>query len=115
MLDGRERRNGIGDQRDVITEAHGAARGGFDARVRDQADDDEVRDAAGLQLVVQVGTREATRAQVLASDDVAVGGCEFGQEVAAEPALREDVGSLLHELRWMQVLPSGKASGPPAM
>ena len=57
-----ERRHRISDERDVVAELHPEARGGLDARVRDHADEDDVRDPALRELGIRQSDRVATLA-----------------------------------------------------
>lgn len=54
-----ESRRGVANQRDVIAELHGVARGGLDAGIGEQSDHDHMRDALLFQQHVEVGVGES--------------------------------------------------------
>src|SRR5262245_28309345 len=72
----------IAHQRNVVAEFHRVLGGGLDAGVGNQAGNDYVRDAALLELHVEIGVGKATLAPMLGSDDVARLRREIGVEFA---------------------------------
>jgi hypothetical protein len=71
LLEGSGR---ILNQDDVVAKFHAKARGGFDAGVRDHADQDDVLDPPLCELGVEIGVGEAALPPVLKHDGVAVAG-----------------------------------------
>jgi hypothetical protein len=64
-----ERGGRVADQGHVITELHGEAAGGLNARVGEQADGDDMRDAVLLELKIEVRIGEAALRPVLRNLD----------------------------------------------
>ncbi len=59
-------------QRDAIAELHREPPCGLHARIRDEADEDDPLDPVLLELLVEVGVREAVLRPVLLDDDIAL-------------------------------------------
>src|SRR2546426_11030887 len=69
------------DKGDVVAKLHAKTRGGLDAGVRDEADEDDVLDPPLFELGVEVGIGEPALRPVLEHDDVAIAGAELGMEL----------------------------------
>jgi hypothetical protein len=79
-LELRAWRSGVEHLADLRPEFGAKAHGRLDARVRNEADDDESMNPVVLQLEVEIGVREAAGTPVLVGHDVAGLGLEPGVE-----------------------------------
>ncbi len=84
-------RSRITNQRHVIAKLHADAGSRFDASVSHQANDDDFLLAMALELVVEVGIREAARSPVLRCNDIARLHLEVVMERTAPRAFGKDL------------------------
>src|SRR6516225_9987729 len=89
----------------MITELGTPSRGGLDTGVRGHADDD-LLDAALLEVEVEVGVGKAVLAPMLLDHDVARLRCELRMPFAAPRAFRKDGASVGQNLQWARMTPS---------
>jgi hypothetical protein len=78
----------------MITELGTPARGGLDTGVRRHADDDDLLDAALLEVEVEVGVGKSVLAPMRLDHDVARLRCELRMPFAAPRAFRKDGASV---------------------
>src|SRR5215472_1145986 len=103
---GAERCCGIAHQGDVIAEFRAVARGALDAGVREHACDDDLLDAALLELEIEVGVGKPVLAPMLLNRDVAWLGHQFRVPVAAPHTLSKDRLAIGQGLRGARMTPS---------
>jgi hypothetical protein len=99
----------------VVAEFHPETAGGFNAGVRQHADEDDLLDSVLFKLLVKVSISKAALRPMLLDDDVSLLRDKVRMPVTAPSILREDLVLSPGELPGSCVFPMGVVARFPAM